>query len=172
MLLTGKFCRDCGSEMVLALIEEVQRKKCDNCGYIDWEPPVSVGVAVIPAGRLLDAIVLVQRGLPPVDKWCLPAGFLSTGESPSQAAARETLEETNLAIVVPEVPMRIIVPPGKNQILHFFLARSKRGRMKPGSDAKAVAIFREHELPEIAFPLHKEVIAQHFANVRRRLRAG
>jgi len=110
--------------------------------------------------------------LPPVHKWCLPAGFLSTGESPSQAAARETKEETNLLIVVPEVPVRIIVPPGRNQILHFFLARSKRGRMRPGSDAKAVAIFREHELPEIAFPLHREVIAQHFANVRRRLRAA
>jgi len=159
---TAKFCRDCGSAMVLAAVEGGERKQCTACGQIEWEPPVPVAAVLVPAGRNRDGIVLVQRNLPPVGKWCLPAGFLSTGESPSQAACRETLEEAGLVVTVNEVPDRIMVPPGRNQVLNFYLARTRKGRMQAGSDAQQVKIFYEDNLPEIAFSMHTAFISEYF----------
>lgn len=160
---TAKFCRDCGSPMVLAPVEGGERKHCTSCPHIEWEPPVPVSAVIVPAGRRRDGIVLVQRNLPPVGLWCLPAGFLNTGESPAQAACRETLEEAGLVVTVAEVPDHILVPTGRNQIVNFFRARSRKGRMKPGSDAQQVKVFYKDNLPPMAFPLHTRVIAEYFA---------
>lgn len=159
---SGEYCRKCSHAMSLVVIEEREVQRCANCGHIEWNPPVPVAVAII-AGQKPKSIVLVQRGIEPrKGQWCLPAGFLNTGESPAAAAAREGKEESNLDIVVGELPVRIITPPGRNQNLHFYLALSSSGEMKPGSDALAVGEFTEDELPTIAFPAHVEVIGQFF----------
>jgi ADP-ribose pyrophosphatase YjhB (NUDIX family) len=160
--LSGEFCRKCSHPTSLVVIEDSEVQQCAKCGHTEWDPPVPVAVAII-SGKKPGSIVLVQRGIEPrKGQWCMPAGFLNTGESPSVAAMREGKEESNLDIVVGELPVRIITPPGRNQNLNFFLAASSSGEMKPGSDALAVGEFTEGELPTIAFPAHVEVIGQFF----------
>lgn len=55
------------------------------------------GAIVFDAGRLL----LVQRGREPaMGLWSIPGGHVDVGESPAQAAVRETFEETGLHVRV------------------------------------------------------------------------
>ena len=54
-------------------------------------PYVGVGCIVMRAGQLL--LVRNQRGF-----WSTPGGHLDFGESPDVCAARETLEETGVAV--------------------------------------------------------------------------
>lgn len=55
------------------------------------------GAIVFDAGRIL----LVQRGRPPaVGLWSIPGGHVEADESASDAAVRETYEETGLVVRV------------------------------------------------------------------------
>lgn len=58
-------------------------------------PIVGIGVAVLRPGGVL----LVRRGRPPnMGAWSLPGGAQELGETAEQAARRELLEETALAV--------------------------------------------------------------------------
>jgi ADP-ribose pyrophosphatase YjhB (NUDIX family) len=157
----GPYCILCGSKTHKTDFEGVMHSQCPLCNWVDWESPMFVAVSVVE-GKRTDkrTIVLVQRAN---GKWCLPAGFLNTGEHPSDAAKRETKEEGGMTITVGEIPVRILTPPGKNQNLIFYCAETSDGVLQHGSDAKDVKEFAADELPEIAFPLHVTVINQFFA---------
>lgn len=157
----GPYCIQCGSKTHKADFEGVMHSQCPVCSWVDWEAPMFVAVGIVE-GKRTDkrTIVLVQRGS---KKWCMPAGFLNTGEHPSKAAMRETKEEGGMTITVGEIPVRILTPPGKNQNLIFYRAETSDGVLQHGSDALDVREFAQDELPEIAFPLHVTVINQFFA---------
>lgn len=80
-----------------------------------------VAVAVVVAGEQ----VLVGRrapGVPLAGDWEFPGGKIQPGESPADAAVREVLEETGLAIEV-QKPLAIVshqYPHGAVR-LHFYL---------------------------------------------------
>jgi ADP-ribose pyrophosphatase len=59
------------------------------------QPRVAVGAVVFKEGTVL----LVQRGQPPAEgSWAIPGGSVLVGETLQQAAEREILEETGVAI--------------------------------------------------------------------------
>ena len=46
-----------------------------------------------------DGVVWIERGKPPsLGRWALPGGRIEPGEQPGDAARREVLEETELAV--------------------------------------------------------------------------
>jgi 8-oxo-dGTP diphosphatase len=54
-----------------------------------------VGAIVFHAGKVL----LVKRGRPPAKgQWAIPGGTVNLGESLQEAAQREILEETGIAV--------------------------------------------------------------------------
>ena len=58
-------------------------------------PLVGIGIVVLRP----DAVLLVRRGNPPnAGAWSLPGGTQELGETAEQAARRELLEETGLAV--------------------------------------------------------------------------
>jgi 8-oxo-dGTP pyrophosphatase MutT (NUDIX family) len=71
------------------------------------------------------------------DNWGFPKGHLEDGESPAEAALRETIEETGLEHVVLQGPIRVIDWHFRfrgrhiHKYCHFFLFESPAGEPAP-----------------------------------------
>ncbi|MEJ2127131.1 MAG: NUDIX hydrolase [Candidatus Bathyarchaeota archaeon] len=106
------------------------------------QPVVGVGAVVVDLGKVL----LVQRGVEPsLGKWSFPGGAVELGEAVRDAVVRETKEETCLDIeLIQHEPMDAYDifdwdKQGKlwyHYVLLQFLAKAKKGILKPTSDAK------------------------------------
>lgn len=155
------YCMRCGEKLVHKAHEGRARPVCGECGWVFFKNPASASaVAIVIDG----ALVLVKRRVPPhAGDWCLPAGFEEYDESPEEAAVREAKEETNLDIRLLGL-QRVYFSnshPGRNTVVHVYLAESVGGEMAPGDDALEVRAFPLDALPErIAFRAHLEIIAQ------------
>jgi 8-oxo-dGTP pyrophosphatase MutT (NUDIX family) len=81
------------------------------------------------------------------NKWGLPKGHLENGESPAEAALRETMEEVGLADLHLHGPIRIIdwrfrTRGGKHvhKFCHFFLLESPTADAVPQLDEGITAV--------------------------------
>jgi 8-oxo-dGTP diphosphatase len=154
------FCMRCGARLVRARRQGSLRHVCRRCGWIYFKNPASASaVAIVSDGR----VVLVKRRVPPhVGSWCLPAGFQEYDESPEETAVREVKEETNLDIRLLRLHKVYFstAAPGKNVVVHLYLAERTGGSMRPGDDVSAARTYPLDRLPSrIAFQSHIEAIA-------------
>ena len=102
MLLSARprirHCKACGSEVRYVIPPEDNRERavCTACETVHYENPLNV-VGTVPEwnGRVLLCLRNIEprRGF-----WTLPAGFMELGETTSQGAARETLEEAGAEV--------------------------------------------------------------------------
>lgn len=93
------FCSRCGAELLFGIVpgEDRQRSACPSCGHITYVNPrlVVTTLPITADGR----IVLLRRGIEPgLGAWAQPGGFLEVDETVTEAAIRETLEETGLIV--------------------------------------------------------------------------
>jgi ADP-ribose pyrophosphatase YjhB (NUDIX family) len=96
---TLNFCSRCGGALRFGPIEGEDRDRlvCAGCGHIAYVNPrlVVTTVPVTDDGR----IVLLRRGIEPGrGSWAQPGGFLEVDETVTEAAVRETREETGLVV--------------------------------------------------------------------------
>lgn len=142
-----KFCSECGAPVELSLPQDDHRERhvCTVCSTIHYENPKIIAGA-IPEwtdGRIL----LCRRAIEPRSGfWTLPAGFMENGETTSQAAARETLEEANARIEVLGLYAMYNLPY-INQVQLLFRARLLDLDFSPGVESLEVALFGENEIP-------------------------
>ncbi len=154
-----KFCMSCGGSLNLQEKDGRRRPVCRRCGWVYFKNPASASAVAI----MLDwEIVLVKRKVAPhVGSWCLPAGFEEYDESPEATAVREAKEETNLDVRIQGLYGAYFSTayPGKNTVVHIYLAEPIGGELRAGDDALEVKAFPLDELPDkIAFRSHLEVI--------------
>lgn len=93
------FCTRCGSRLQFGEVEGEDRHRlaCRSCAYVFYVNPRLV-VTTIPVTDTGD-VVLLRRGIEPgLGWWAQPGGFLEVDETVTEAAVRETLEETGLTI--------------------------------------------------------------------------
>jgi ADP-ribose pyrophosphatase YjhB (NUDIX family) len=70
---------------------------CAACNFDFYQNPLPAAVAVLPHPGHANSVLFLKRRTPPnIGRWCVPGGFISYGESPRSAAAREILEEVGL----------------------------------------------------------------------------
>ena len=97
-------------------------------------------------------IVLIKRNNPPYG-WALPGGFVDYGESFEQAALREANEETGLEVRNLK-QFHTYSDPDRDARMHtastVFIGRAE-GTPKAGDDAGKAALFRQDNLPSLAF---------------------
>ena len=142
-----KFCSECGAPVELSLPQDDHRERhvCTVCSTIHYENPKIIAGA-IPEwtdGRIL----LCRRAIEPRSGfWTLPAGFMENGETTSQAAARETLEEANARVEVLGLYAMYNLPY-INQVQLLFRARLLDLDFSPGVESLEVALFGENEIP-------------------------
>lgn len=112
-------------------------------------PALTVDVIIERDG----GIVLIDRLNPP-HGWALPGGFVEYGETVEQAAVREAREETGLDVELVR-QFHTYSDPGRDPRQHtvavVFIGRGT-GALHPASDAAAVGVFPQGDLPgDLAF---------------------
>jgi ADP-ribose pyrophosphatase YjhB (NUDIX family) len=98
------YCSRCGARLDTTLIDSEDRERlvCSSCGTVAYVNPrlVVTTIPVTAAGEC----VLLRRGIPPgLGTWAQPGGFLEVDETVTQAAIRETFEETGLLVEPGEI---------------------------------------------------------------------
>jgi ADP-ribose pyrophosphatase YjhB (NUDIX family) len=111
---------------------------------------VDVRAAVFREGRIL---LVKESG---DEDWSLPGGWADIGESPSEAAARETLEESGYKVR----PVRLLAAYDRDRHAHppiyyhvyklVFLCEILDEAPSTEVDAEEVRFFGEDELPELS----------------------
>jgi ADP-ribose pyrophosphatase YjhB (NUDIX family) len=147
-----KFCPNCAAPIATRVPpgDSLPRDVCDACGSVHYQNPKLV-VGCVPEwdGRIL----LCRRAIEPrYGYWTLPAGFMENGETASQGALRETLEEAGARAEI-IAAFSMISVPYVNQVHLFYRARLLDLEFRSGEESLEVALFEERRLPwkDIAF---------------------
>lgn len=111
-------------------------------------------------------IVLVRRRDPPADKFAIPGGFVSVGESAEDATIREVKEETNLTLSSLE-QFRFYSDPKRDARRHT-VSMVYKGKvntiegMHTGDDAKGVTIVPMAEILALNLAFDHKIIFQDY----------
>ena len=163
-----KFCNSCGSAVSERVPEgdNLPRAVCDACGTIHYQNPKIV-VGCLPAYG--DRILICKRAIEPrYGLWTLPAGFMENGESASQGAAREALEEANARVEIEDL-YTVYSIPHISQVYMMFRARLLDTDFSAGAESLEVKLVTESEIPwnQLAFAMVRRTL-EHYLEDRKR----
>lgn len=166
-ILEINFCPSCGSAVKLRCPDDDDRLRhiCVTCGMIHYQNPKMI-IGSIPEWE--DKILLCRRAIEPRrGLWTLPGGFMENGETTTEAAIRETLEEANARIAIGDLYSMYSLPY-IDQVHLLFRARLLDPDFSPGAESLEVKLFAEHEIPwdEIAFRPVKCSLEHYFEDRR------
>ena len=137
---TVKYCSSCGQSVGRRIPNGDNRERfvCDACGTIHYQNPKVVTGCLPVYG---DRVLLCRRAIQPrAGLWTLPAGFLENGETSSDGAIRETLEEACANVSI-EGLYAVFNLPHISQIYMFFRASLLDLDFKPGFESTDVRLF-------------------------------
>jgi ADP-ribose pyrophosphatase YjhB (NUDIX family) len=155
----ARFCPRCGCALENRFIEEEQqtRKLCSGCGFIFYLNPKVVAGAV---PRQNGSIWLVRRSIEPSSgKWTFPGGYVDLGETITEAAVRETFEETRLQIRLDGL-LNVYSYSNVGIVLVVYRATVTGGAASPTLESSEVRQFRFEEIPwsSLAFPSTRDAL--------------
>jgi len=128
-------------------------------------PKIIAGSIPVWEGRIL----MCKRAIEPRRGfWTLPAGFLELGETMSEGARREALEEANARVEIGDLYALYSVPH-ISQIYALFSGSLLDVDFSPGRESSQVVLYREEDIPwgEIAFPAIRKTLELYFEDRRR-----
>ena len=166
--LTGffmNFCSQCGADIERSIPPGDDRPRycCQACGTIHYENPKLV-VGCIPESGT--KIMLCRRAIEPRQgKWTLPAGYLENGETASDGARREALEEACARIEIIQ-PYALYNIPSISQVYLMFRARLLDQNFKAGQESLEVRLFAEDEIPwdRLAFRVIEKTLERYYSD--------
>jgi len=163
-----KFCSNCGSSLSIKIPNGDDRSRyvCESCGMVHYRNPKMV-VGCIPTWG--DRILLCRRSIEPrYGKWTIPAGYLENGETVTDGARRESMEEAR-ARFNELIPYRLFNIRHVNQMYMIFRGELADEGFSAGEESLDVRLFNEIEIPwdELAFKVIYTVLAHYFKDRRR-----
>jgi 8-oxo-dGTP diphosphatase len=158
----ARFCPRCGCGLEERYIEAEQhiRKICSGCGFIFYLNPKVVAGAV---PRQEDRIWLVRRNVEPsLGCWTFPGGYVDLGERVTEAAIRETREETRLDIRLDGL-LNVYSYANAGIVLVVYRATVIGGVAGVTPESQEVREFYLDEIPwaGLAFPSTREALADY-----------
>jgi ADP-ribose pyrophosphatase YjhB (NUDIX family) len=167
-----RHCKTCAGEVRYEVPADDNRERavCTACRAIHYENPINV-VGTVPVWE--DKVLLCRRNIEPRHGyWTLPAGFLELGESTSEGAIRETIEEAGARIEL-EGLFTVLNVVKVGQLHLYYRARLCDPEFAPGPETIEARLFAENQIPweELAFRTVRETL-QHYFNDRRRGQYG
>ena len=154
------YCSRCGARLEFGMVEGEDRERlaCAACGFIAYVNPRLV-VTAIPVTQDGE-IVLLRRGIEPGrGLWAQPGGFLEVDETVSEAAIRETYEETGL-VVQPGDIIGLYSRLEAAVVVIAFEARVVAGEPRLNPEALEIVAFEPDSIPwpDVAFLTSKWAI--------------
>lgn len=142
----------CGTSLVERTVYGLPRQACPACDFVYFkDPKVAAAVLIDDNGRVL----LIRRAVDPRSGyWALPAGFVEEHELPDEAASREVLEETGLAVAVGDLlRIRRTANPKKPGFLMTYRGELLGGQLQANDDVSEARWFGLEEIPwdDLAF---------------------
>jgi ADP-ribose pyrophosphatase YjhB (NUDIX family) len=144
---TLNFCSRCGDALRFGTIEGEDRDRlaCPSCGHVAYVNPRLV-VTTIPINADGE-IVLLRRGIEPgMGWWAQPGGFLEVDETVTEAAIRETLEETGLVVQPGEI-VGLYSRLEAAVVVIAFEAQVVSGAYRLNPEALEIQAFRPEAIP-------------------------
>jgi ADP-ribose pyrophosphatase YjhB (NUDIX family) len=141
------FCTRCGDALAFGAVEGEDRDRlaCGSCGFVAYVNPRLV-VTTIPINADGE-VVLLRRGIEPGrGSWAQPGGFLEVDETVTEAAIRETLEETGL-IVEPGEIVGLYSRLEAAVVVIAFEARVVGGSYRLNPEALEIEAFAPERIP-------------------------
>lgn len=147
LAVTLTYCTRCGGALALEQLptEDRERLACSACGHIAYVNPrlVVTAIPVTEAGE----IVLLRRGIEPgLGSWAQPGGFLEVDETVTEAAIRETHEETGLHVEIGEI-VGLYSRLEAAIVVIAFEARVVGGVARTNPEALEIVAFRPEQIP-------------------------
>src|SRR5262245_6769865 len=136
-----RFCPRCGTRLVRRDDRGHPRPTCPACGFIFYRNPAPAAGVVLDGE---DGVLLVRRRWDPAaGDWCLPAGFMEYGETPTRCAVRELWEETGIRARLTGLfgVYAGLDDPRVRAVLILYSGRRVGGRLTPGDDALEARYF-------------------------------
>ena len=154
---TYGYCLICAAPLELRRHEDHDRPTCLNCGFIRYIDP-KVAVAMVLGSE--DAILLGRRNIDPARGcWSFPAGYVNRGEVLEEAVVREVAEELRIGVRVTGL-VGVYSERDNPVVLVVYAGEVESGEPQAdGREVSEVRYFALDELPELAFPHDRTVLA-------------
>jgi len=157
------FCSFCGHPFAE---HQPWPRLCANCGSTTYRNPLPVVLLLQPVD---DGLLLIRRAAyPRRGQLALPGGFIEMGERWQDAAARELHEEAGVEVDPALISDFAVRSTSDGYLLVFGLGPQLRSedlpRFLPNSEAAERVIVTAPI--ELAFPLHTEMVARFFTQLR------
>lgn len=134
---------------------------CQRCQAPRYEHPMIVLTSFVACGNRL---LWVRRGIEPqLGRWAIPGGFMESGETLAEGAARELWEEAGLRLPAEQLQLYMSgTITFINQIYIGFRAVVENENCEPGSESLEARFFSRDECPwdEVAYPQVNDAVMQ------------
>ena len=157
MTRDDKYCPSCAATLDTKEVFGSERPVCPDCGRVIFYDPKVAVICIVPRdGRVLMIRRATDLGY---GLWGLPGGYVDRGEVVESAAAREVWEETGLEVETREL-IGLFSESGDPVMVAVYAAKETGGTLAAGPEALEVSFFNVSDLPELAFPRDREVLAK------------
>lgn len=150
-----QYCPMCKTQLIREILfdDDIPLVTCPACKWIFTHSNLTGVVAVATCKEGI--VTILPPGLPPETPAALPAGLIEYGESPEEAAIRETREETGLETEIVQslgwVFVRNFVGwPGP--LVQFMYESHVIGGELSGSNEGKARIYPLEAFPKIVYP--------------------
>jgi ADP-ribose pyrophosphatase YjhB (NUDIX family) len=157
---TVRFCPLCGAPLAREPVPPDHREHavCSGCRFVFYLNPKLVG-GTIP--ELDGRILLTRRSIDPGrGLWTYPGGFVDFGETVTDAAIRETFEETGLQVELTGL-LNVYSYPGAPVII-VYRAKVMGGTLTTCEENDRLEWLTPEEIPwdSLAFPSTREALRE------------